>query len=258
MQIYNDTLSDVVRFIEGQKKVDFVERERRFDALLRYFKMLRPIDSQLKMLEVGTGIGWVPIIAKKRGLNLRGLEISPMLVEAGKEYGREYGVEPDIVLGNIEDYDIGTNTYDVIIANSVFEHVEFWRPGLERIYKALKPGGLLFFESTNKFSLKSGEYPPLPVYGWMPNWIRYKFRQVVHGDDIMKNGIDFHQFTYWGLRRAFRQVGFKKWYDRADLIYPEDVQNPTKRAILSACKNNSVLKHLVLTFFETTTFICVK
>jgi 2-polyprenyl-3-methyl-5-hydroxy-6-metoxy-1,4-benzoquinol methylase len=258
MQIYNETLSDVVRFIEGQRRVDFQERERRFDMLLRYFKKLRPIDSKLKMLEVGTGIGWVPIIAKKRGLNLKGLEISPMLVEAGIEYGREYGVEPDISLGNIEDYELGRETYDVVIANSVFEHVEFWRPGMERIYAALKPGGMMFFESTNKFSVVSGEFPPLGIYGWMPNWMRYKFRQIVHGEDIMKNGIDFHQFTYWGLRKAFREIGYSKIYDRVDLAEPEDIANSTKRYVLAACKGNAALKHFVLTFFEVTTFICVK
>ena len=110
MQIHTDTLSDVARYIEREKKKDLTAQEPKFDALMRYFKRFRPIDSSLRMLEVGTGMGWVPIIAKKRGLNLRGLEISPMLVEAGKEYGRQYGVEPDIVLGNIEDYDIGENT----------------------------------------------------------------------------------------------------------------------------------------------------
>jgi 2-polyprenyl-3-methyl-5-hydroxy-6-metoxy-1,4-benzoquinol methylase len=258
MQIHTETLSDVTRYIEKEKKKDFAGKERQFDAILRYFKSFRSIDSSLNMLEVGTGIGWAPIIAKKRGLNLRGLEISPMLVEAGKEYGRQLGVEPDIVLGNIEDYDIAENSYDIIIANSVFEHIEYWRTALKTMYKGLKPGGLLFFESTNKFSLKSGEYGQLPVYGWMPNWMRYKFRQMVHGEDIMKNGIDFHQFTYWTLRRAFKQAGFSKWYDRVDVIDPADIEDPRKRAILQACKSNALLKHLVLTFFEVTTFVCVK
>jgi 2-polyprenyl-3-methyl-5-hydroxy-6-metoxy-1,4-benzoquinol methylase len=258
MQIHTDTLSDVARYIEREKKKDLTAQEPKFDALMRYFKRFRPIDSSLRMLEVGTGMGWVPIIAKQRGLNLRGLEISPMLVEAGKEYGRQYGVEPDIVLGNIEDYDIGESTYDIIIANSVFEHIEYWRPALKTMYTGLKPGGLLFFESTNKFSLKSGEYSPLPIYGWMPNRMRYKFRQKVHGEDIMKNGIDFHQFTYWTLRRAFRKTGFSEWYDRVDLVYPEDIEDAKKRAVLAACKSNALLKHLVLTFFEVTTFVCVK
>ena len=203
-------------------------------------------------------MGWVPIIAKKRGWNLRGVEISAQLVEAGRDYGRRHGIEPDLVLGNIETYDLGENIYDVIIANSVFEHVENWRLGLERVHRALKPGGLLFFESTNKWSLTSGEYPPMPCYGWMPNWMRYRFRMAIHGADIMVNGIDFHQFTYRGLRKAFKNLGFAEVYDRVALAQPQNVSSPLKRRVLVWCKQNALIKHLVLTFFEGTTFVCVK
>ena len=85
--------------------------------------------------------------------------------------GYAYGVVPEIALGNIEDTEIGTAQYDVIIASNVFEHVELWREGLRKIAVALKPGGLLFFESTNKFSFTSGEYSAFPLYGfygWLP------------------------------------------------------------------------------------------
>jgi SAM-dependent methyltransferase len=257
MQIHHEPLSDIVRYIENNRDIDLKEKELHFDNLLRYLRPFRPIDASLNILEVGTGMGWSPIIAKKRGLRWRGLEISPMLIEAAREYGQRHGVDPDIVLGNIEDYDIGEDVYDVIIANSVFEHIQLWRVALKRMYRALKPGGLLFFESTNKWSLTSGEYP-IPCYGWMPDPMRYWFRRKVQGSDIMENGIDFNQFTYVGLRRAFREVGFSKLYDRVALMSAEDVRNPVKLRVLRACKQNAIIRELVLTFFEMTTFVCVK
>ena len=70
------------------------------------------------------------------------------------EIGKRNGIVPDIELGNVEDTDIGKDRYDVIIASSVFEHVEYWRRGLEKVYTALKPNGALFFESTNKYMLR--------------------------------------------------------------------------------------------------------
>ena len=161
MEIHQEELGDVQRYVDKHKDIPLDKKEHDFDVLLRYFQQFRTIDGSLNMLEVGTGMGWVPIIAKKRGWKLRGLEIAPGLIEAGREYGRRHGIEPDLVLGNIETYDLGENVYDVIIANSVFEHVENWRPGLERLYRALKPGGHLFFESTNKWSITSGELPSL-------------------------------------------------------------------------------------------------
>ena len=258
MEIHQEALSDVERYVQNHKDIPLEQKERDFDQLLRYLRQFLTIDSRLKMLEVGTGMGWVPIIAKKRGWNLAGLEIAPGLIEAGREYGRRYGVEPDLILGNIETYDLGENVYDVIIANSVFEHVENWRPGLQRLHRALKPGGYLFFESTSKWSFTSGELPAMPCYGWLPNWARYRFRMAIHGADIMKNGIDFHQFTYPGMRRHFKTLGFRQIYDRVDLMKPENVANPTKRRVLELCRSNALIKHTVLTFFEVTTFVCVK
>jgi SAM-dependent methyltransferase len=258
MQIHQEELSDVQRYVEGRKEIPIEEKERHFDNLLRYLQPFLTIGPKLKMLEVGTGMGWVPIIAKKRGWDLTGVEIAPGLIEAGLEYGRRYGVEPNLILGNIETFDLGENVYDVIIANSVFEHVEHWQKGLERVYRALKPGGYLFFESTNKWSLSSGEYPPLFCYGWMPNWMRYRFRMAVHGADIMKNGIDFHQFTYVSLRRFFRKLGFREIHDRVQLMRTENVAHPTRRRVLEMCKSNGFIKGLVLAVFEVTTFVCKK
>ena len=257
MEIHQEELSDVQRYVERHKDIPLDQKEHDFDVLLRYIQRFRKIDSSLKMLEVGTGMGWVPIICKKRGWNLKGLEIAPGLIEAGREYGRRNGYEPDLILGNIETFDLGENIYDVIICNSVFEHVENWQPGLARVYKALKPGGHLFFESTSKWSLTSGEYN-MPCYGWMPNWMRYRFRMAVQGADIMKNGIDFHQFTYPGLRSHFKKLGFRQIHDRVALVDPAQVNHSTKRRVLEICKKNALVKNIVLTFFEVTTFVCVK
>jgi len=258
MQIHHEPLTDVVRYIEKCRNIDLAEQEPHFDNLLRCIRRFRQVDGSLNMLEVGTGMGWAPIIAKQRGLRLKGLEISPPLVEAAREYGRKYGVEPDIELGNIEEADLGENVYDVIIASSVFEHVEHWKRGLRTVYRGLKPGGLLFFESTNKWSLVSGEYSRLPLYGWMPNRLRYRFRMLVQGPDIMENGIDFHQFTYPGLRRAFREIGFTRWHDRVDLSDPQVIRNPIRRIVLRICKKSALAREVVLTFFEVTTFVCEK
>ncbi len=258
MESHQDHLSDIERYIQNHDKIPLSDKLPHFENLLRYIQPFVPVDSSLEMLEVGTGMGWVPSLAKLRGLRLRGLEISPVLAEAARKYGLKHGVEPDIVVGNMETYDLGENQYDVIIANSVFEHVEHWQIGLQRLYRALKPGGILFFESTNKFSPTSGELPSMPFYGVLPDALRYRFRMLIHGDDIMKNGIDFHQFTYPLLRKAFRETGFSKFHDRVDLVNPLEVQSPLRRKVLEVCKNSPLFKKVILTFFESTTFVCVK
>jgi SAM-dependent methyltransferase len=258
MRVPSSDLSDVTRYVDNHRHVTLSDKTAHFENLLAYVRPFTTLDSSTRMIEIGTGTGWFPIMCKMRGLNCKGLEISPQLVQYAQEFGRANGVEPDIEVGNIEETDLGAEVYDVIIASSVFEHVENWRLGLARVYRALKPGGVLFFESTNKFSFTSGEYPAMPCYGWLPNWARYRFRMAVQGADIMENGIDFHQFTYFGLRRAFRKVGFRRIFDRVQLADPNRVANPLRRTVLKLCRKVPLLKGPTLLFFEGTTFVCIK
>jgi ubiquinone/menaquinone biosynthesis C-methylase UbiE len=258
MEIHHEDLSDVTLYLTKQGSQTLDDKKPEYERLLRYAGKYHPITAKTRLLEVGTGIGAVPILAKMNGLNLKGLEISPQLIEHAKRWGAKFGVDPDIELSNLETADLGENCYDVIICSSVFEHVEHWEMGLAKVYRALKPGGVLFWESTNKFALKSGEYPALFFYGWLPNWMRYRFRILKQGPDIMKLGIDFHQFTYVGLRRAFRRIGFSKIYDIVDIADPKPTRTALKRGILNLARRSRPVRELFLFFFDGTTLVGVK
>jgi SAM-dependent methyltransferase len=258
MRIEHGTLSDIEKYLNGRRDLNLDEKEEQFQSLIRAISRVMPLSDGTRMLEIGTGTGWFPILCQKYGLTCAGLEISPRLVDCAKAISRKHGLESNIQLGNIEDTDLGVEQYDVIVCSSVFEHVEYWRKGLERVYRALRPGGVLFFESTNKFSLRSGEYTKVPLYGWLPNWLRYRLRITVEGPDIMKNGIDFHQFTYFQLRRVFREIGFSRILDRVDIADPGNIKSPIRTSVLRACRTLSPVRQVVLLFFDMTTFICVK
>jgi SAM-dependent methyltransferase len=210
------------------------------------------------MLEIGTGTGWFPILCRLNGLSCKGLEISPQLVACARRIGDSHGIDAGIELGNIEQADLGHEQADVIIANFVFEHVQDWRQALRRVYDALKPDGVLVFQSTNKFSVISGEFAKMPFYGWLPNPIRYRVRMLFHGRDIMKLGIDFNQFTYLGLRKAFREIGFRRMLDRVDLADRSSIKSRFKREVLRVCDRSRFVRETALLFFEVTTFVCVK
>jgi SAM-dependent methyltransferase len=256
MQIHHDKLPEITRYLENHGK-PLEEKEPQYRNYLRMIRKARPVDANTQILEVGTGTGWFPILCKMRGLSCKGLEISPQLIEYAIEMGRAHGVEPDIELGNIEDNDLGNGRYDVIVAVCIFEHVERWRIGLEKLYAALKPGGAFLFISTNKFFIGHNEYP-WKFYGWLPNGLRYRFRVWKSGPEIMKLGVDFNQFRHSQLKRAFRRLGFRTILDRIDLTDAADVPAGMKRTALNLCKGLGPLGKLALTFAEATLFVCVK
>ena len=257
MHIHYEELADVTRYIENHSHVRLEDQKPTLENILENIKRFKKLDETSKILEIGVGSGWFQIYCKQQGLQIEGLEISPQLVEVAKEFGRRNGVDLDIDVGNIEETEIQPESYDVIVASSVFEHVEDWHSGVRKIFASLKPGGVFYFDSTNKFSFTSGEYN-FPLYGWMPDKLRYSLRKARQGQDIMKLGIDFHQFTYPQLRRFFHRVGFSRVLDLIDFKDLSRVQNPRKRMVFSSMKKSKALKHVALNFLPATIFICVK
>lgn len=254
MEIHSD-LSDVSRYLASKKHLRLEDMQPDYEAHIKAVSQFLPITPASRMIEVGTGTGWFPLLCEKNGLQCEGLEISSQLIQHAVEWGAGYNLHPNIRLGNIEDQGIGENLYDVVWSNSVFEHIEKWRLALDRIYAALKPGGALFFISTNKFRFKSSEYD-FPLYDWLPDRMRYDLRIARQGPDIMKLGIDFNQFRYPQLRRVFRETGFTRLYDRIDVSHVEG--DGLKPRLVRLARANPVMREIILTFCDATVFVCVK
>jgi 2-polyprenyl-3-methyl-5-hydroxy-6-metoxy-1,4-benzoquinol methylase len=258
MQIHHEETADVAKYIAKFGNISLEEKRPQCENFLRAIQAYKTLGPDTEVLEVGTGTGWFPLLCAQRGLRCKGLEISPQLIALAKEIGRRHGIEPDIELGNLEDYRLPDEKYDVVLASSVFEHVEDWRTGIKKLWRTLKPGGLLYFESTNKFSFTSGEYAGIPLYGWLPNSWRYSFRKAVHGKDIMKLGIDFHQFTHQCLREEFMRAGFSRVLDRIDVADERHVSTTLRRNVVRIAKQSKLARALALNFAEATRFICIK
>ena len=120
------------------------DHEAEYQRYLRSVRRWHPLDASTRMLEIGTGTGWFPLLCKRDGLSCKGLEISPQLVEYARQFGRSHGIESDIELGNAEENEIGAEEYDVIFAQSVFEHIEHWERAAERIYRRAAAGRFVY------------------------------------------------------------------------------------------------------------------
>jgi 2-polyprenyl-3-methyl-5-hydroxy-6-metoxy-1,4-benzoquinol methylase len=257
MQIHYD-LPHVVQHVKQRQKVAVDDFEAQFKKELKRIEKFKPIDANTKILEVGSGMGWFPILCKKYGIACKGIDICPELVEYAQLLGQKCGVVPDIELGNIEAMDLGISTYDIVIALSTFEHVEHWQKGIQNIFRVLKPGGLFYFYSTNKFSFVSGEYR-FPFYGWLPNRWRYSLQKRRVGQNIMKLGVDFNQFNHFQLKRFFTNLGFSKLYHQYEVLALDNLiaASPWKKIVLRMMRFEP-MTFVGLCFSPGTLFVCIK
>jgi SAM-dependent methyltransferase len=260
-------MTDVQRFesmrgyVENQRALPIEDRQAEVDTELRRIGKLVPVGTGTSLLELGMGSGWLVVLAAQRGLRAAGLEHNPELAELTRERARVAGVSVDVKVGGIESYPLEEDAYDVVIANSVLEHVPDYRAAIETAYRALRPGGVFYFNSSNRFALRSGEYPPLRFYGWLPFSARRRIRVKKEGPAVISSrGMDFNQFTYPGLRRTLKRIGFSRVVDIYDLLEVEDLNHPTRlrTTAMRAYKRFRPLKWLITTFSDGTYFYCVK
>jgi SAM-dependent methyltransferase len=248
-------------YVASRGETRFEEHEASFDNILRKIQPFHPVTTTTRIFEVGAGLGWFEIICAKRGLSCSAIEPNPVIREAALRLAQEHAVHVDIQEADIETAELGSEQYDVVIATSVFEHVQRYRVGFAKVYEALRPGGVFYFYSTNKFSFRSGEYPGIPLYGWLPYAARRSIRVRRQGPEIVQSsGIDFNQFTYWGLREDFRRLGFSRVLDRVDYVDPRDrAARPMRRTVgLRAAKTLPPVKAAYRVFASGNVFICVK
>lgn len=117
-------------------------RQRNAQVPLSHFRMLK--QTRGKILDVGCFCGVFLSVAAQEGWECYGIE--PLVMPAIYARGR-FGL--NITTGTLDDSVFAPNFFDVVTAFQVFEHMLDPKRELERIYRFLKPGGLVLIEVPN-------------------------------------------------------------------------------------------------------------
>jgi 2-polyprenyl-3-methyl-5-hydroxy-6-metoxy-1,4-benzoquinol methylase len=116
---------------------------RRLQELLQY-------QSAGNLLEIGCGKGHLLSLAQP-AFSVSGMDISPYAVsQARKKVG------PRVKAANIELHPLQENHFEVILAFNILEHLTAPQESISKIYRALKPGGILMGSVPNNFGLVGG------------------------------------------------------------------------------------------------------
>ncbi len=148
------------------------------DAIVRHMKTVQP-----RLLEIGCGSGDFLMEAQSRGFEVEGLEYSEHATEVANErLGRRA-----VRTGSLETARLPANTYNVVVAFDVIEHVRNPKHTLECMHSALDRGGVVAIVTP---SLDSWSRRVLGRY-----WMEYKTEHLVY-------------FDRQSLRRLLEETGF--------------------------------------------------
>jgi SAM-dependent methyltransferase len=130
------------------------------------------------VLDVGCGTGVVAVTAARIGARVRGLDLTPELLERARENARIANVEIEFREGDVEALPFEDAAFDVVL--SQFGHMFAPRPeiALAEMLRVLKPGGTIAFATWPPELLIGASFrlvasyspPPPPGVSPPPQW----------------------------------------------------------------------------------------
>lgn len=137
-----DAASDQARKISDQKYADGAEFERTSKIYMRGLVPAAP--PSLRVLDIGCGTGLNASQIAASGHDVVGVDVSDVAIEKFKECGFE-GYVCDVIEGMpFED-----NSFDLVFAAEVIEHIADTEAFLQELFRVLKPGGRLILSTLN-------------------------------------------------------------------------------------------------------------
>jgi SAM-dependent methyltransferase len=132
------------------------------------------VASGQKVLDVACGTGVVAVTAARRGANVSGLDLTPVLIERARHNANVAGVDIDFIDGDAEALPYPDASFDVVL--SQFGHIFAPRPAvaLREILRVLKVGGRVAFSTwppehfTGRMFTFIARYLPPPPPGIEP------------------------------------------------------------------------------------------
>lgn len=188
-------------------------------AIARYFQMFESAHDK-KILEVGSGMGYLTFSLKKRGYDVTGIDLSKSAVDRAKEnFGDLYQCT------HLSDFSkLHEGEYTEVIMTELIEHIPDVYDLLLDVDRVLKPGGNIVISTPNKSAFNAEvlwETDPPPVHLW---WFsEQSIIEIANKIGYQVSFIDFSEYN----KKHKQIIKFRREYSR-----------PTRNSIL--LENNSI------------------
>lgn len=147
------------------------------------------------ILEIGSGYGSIVNFLKNKGYNIVGTEINDEYIQSAQKFS-------DVKLIKIKKegtYPFRKNKFDIIISFDVFEHIPNTQFHLQEVKRILKNGGYYLLGTPNKIT-------------------NILFETIKEKSLTKWKKYHCSLYTYWGLKKIFRQQEFKISFIKIPLV----------------------------------------
>lgn len=207
------SFGEILEALPGKKKW----AEAVFSRLGRIVTLL----DHARVLDVGTASGGFLVACSQLGYWCEGIEPCEEARLSAIKLSKHLGIPIHVVDGTAESIPYDTNTFDVVHASSVIEHVLDVEKAFEEICRVLKPGGVFWFNAASAMCPRQSEIRGFPLFGWYPDPLKRRIMNWVK--DAKPHLVGYTRapainwFTPSKAHSLLRRHGFRQVYDRWDL-----------------------------------------
>lgn len=235
--------------------------EAKLPVLLARFQPHISLSAGSPVLDIGAAQGAFVATLARAGFDAHGVEPWDEALAVGPRLAESVGTDFQIVAGSAESLPFADASFELVHAQSVFEHVVDPDRAFSEAFRVLRPGGGLYFYSTNALCPRQAEIRRFPAFGWYPqplkrrimDWAIKEHPELVGHTELPA----YHWYTPWGVRRSLHEVGFRRILDRWDLKRPEEVSG-ARRTVLALAARNRATKLVGDVLVPESSYLAVK
>lgn len=179
----------------------------------------RPLGPADRVLEVGCGSGALAVAAARRGCDVSATDLALRWLVVARKRLEDAG-DRDVTLAccAAESLPFSPESFDVVIAGDVIEHSANPRDFVAGCARVVKPGGMLFLATPNRFSLGLEPHVRLWGVGWLPRSLARWYVRRARGSAYD----DVQLLSSRGLRALLAAEGLEA------TIVPPPISNPSE------------------------------
>jgi 2-polyprenyl-6-hydroxyphenyl methylase/3-demethylubiquinone-9 3-methyltransferase len=208
-------------------------RDWMVSVLARLAPMLRQ-DRPLDVLEVGCAQGRGLIALGELGHRAVGIDPEAQALAVAGDLAARHGVEIETLLGTAERIPCASDSFDLVVAFSVLEHVDDLGASLREVARVLRPGGVFWFNSASAMCPVQQEISHVPLFGWYPDPLKRRIMLWARDNRPAWIGHTKHPALHWWTprraRRELHRAGLTDVRDRWQLRAPL-TSGPKGRAV---------------------------
>lgn len=217
------------------------------ETIFSRIKQIVPLDTQSQILDVGSAYGGFLFACHQMGYPCEGIEPWEEARKKAIQISKMWNIPIRIKDGVAEKIPYEDNTFDMVHAACVIEHVLDVEQAFNEIYRVLKPGGVFWFSAASAMCPKQNEIRGFPLFGWYPNALKLKIMNWVkdaHPELVGHTRTPaINWFTPSKANQLLKQAGFKEVYDRWDLVHENEAERGYQ-FILPWVRSNQLAKTL--------------